>query len=115
MRPLGRAPRATGTTLTALGSAARGEEGLAASSLQVSETVGVAMGTGASGALLALAVHLDRAMADGLTWGFVLAVATILAALAPAARLAPTLHWFAVLRQKPVNSRPSGEPLPRDI
>jgi MFS family permease len=79
-----------GSTLTALGQASAGEEGTAAASLQVAETVGIAMGTGATGALLALAGHTERAMSDGLAWGFVLSVAAILAALAPASRLAPT-------------------------
>jgi hypothetical protein len=104
-----------GSTLTALGSASKGEEGLAAASLQVSETVGVAMGTGATGALLAVAVHLERGMSDGLAWGFVLAVATILVALAPGARLAPNLQWATRLRPKPGPNHPSATPIPRDV
>jgi hypothetical protein len=78
------------STLTALGSASSGEEGSAAAALQVAETVGIASGTGAVGTLFAMSVHLDRGTSDGLAWGFVLAVAAILIALAPAARLAPT-------------------------
>jgi MFS family permease len=84
-----------GSTLTALGTAPTGQEGAAAASLQVAETVGIAMGTGATGALFALAVHLQHAMAEGLAWGFLLAVLAILAAFAPAARLAPTVHGSA--------------------
>ena len=81
------------STLTALGMAPGGQEGLAAASLQVAETVGIATGTGVAGALLALAPHLNRLMSDGLSWGFLLAVVAILTALAPTARLAPTLPW----------------------
>src|SRR5205807_10132861 len=79
------------STLTALGLAPGGEEGTAAASLQVSETVGVAVGTGAAGALLALSTHLERAMTDGLAWGFVLCIAAIVAALSPAACLSPSV------------------------
>jgi hypothetical protein len=103
------------STLTALGSASKGEEGLAAASLQVSETLGTAMGTGATGALLALADHLGRPMSDGLAWGFILAVATILLAQAPTARLAPALHWSARPRPKPSHPSPSAAPQPRDV
>ena len=89
------------STLTALGMAPGGQEGLAAASLQVAETVGIATGTGAAGALLTVAVHLDRSMSDGLAWGFLLAVVAILLALPAAARLAPTLPWAARWRPKP--------------
>jgi MFS family permease len=89
------------STLTALGMAPGGQEGAAAAALQVAETVGIATGTGAAGALLAGAAHLERSMSDGLAWGFLLAVVAILAALAPAARLAPTIPWAARWRPKP--------------
>jgi MFS family permease len=78
------------STLTALGLAPDGKEGSAAASLQVAETVGIATGTGAVGALVALSVHLQRGMSDGLLWGFGLAGASILIALVPAFRLAPS-------------------------
>jgi MFS family permease len=91
------------STLTALGMAPGGQEGLAAASLQVAETVSIATGAGAGGALLSVAAHLDHSMSDGLAWGFVLAVAAILAALIPATRLAPTLPWAARLRPKPTS------------
>src|SRR5205814_1835349 len=65
------------STLTALGAATADQVGSAASSLQVAETVGIAVGTGAVGALLAGAVHLDRPLADGLAWGFLLSVGAI--------------------------------------
>jgi MFS family permease len=90
-----------GSTLTALGMAPSGQEGLAASALQVAETVGIATGTGAAGALFDLAPHLQRPMSDGLAWAFILATATVLLALAPALRLAPKLpsvvRWRARL------------------
>jgi MFS family permease len=79
-------------TLTALGSAASGEEGAAAASLQIAETIGTAVGTGAAGALYGLASQLDRAASDGLTWGFALACVAIVCALVPALRLAPALR-----------------------
>jgi MFS family permease len=79
------------TTLTALGLAAPGDEGSAAASLQVAETVGVAVGTGAVGALFALAGYLARASSDGLVWGFVLTVSAVAFAIAPALRMAPML------------------------
>lgn len=79
-------------TLTALGAAASGEEGSAAASLQVAETIGTAVGTGAAGALYGLSTQLDRAASDGLTWGFALACIAIVSALLPALRLAPALR-----------------------
>jgi hypothetical protein len=77
------------TTLTALGGATSGEEGAAASSLQVAETIGTAVGTGAVGALFALAAQLQRGAAEGLTWGFLLTATGAVIAVIPALRLAP--------------------------
>jgi hypothetical protein len=74
-------------TLTALTEAGSGQEGFASATLQVAETVGVAAGTGACGALLALAVHVDAGLSAGLAWGFVLTASAALLALAPAARV----------------------------
>ena len=79
------------TTLTALGLAAPGDEGSAAASLQVAETVGVAIGTGVVGALFALAGYLARAPSDGLVWGFALTVCAVAFGIAPALRMAPML------------------------
>jgi hypothetical protein len=42
-------------------------------------------------------------MSDGLAWGFILAVIAVLAALAPAARLAPSIPWSAHWRPKPTS------------
>jgi MFS family permease len=89
------------TTLTALGVASSGEEGSAAASLQVAETIGTALGTGAAGALFAMSVHLERSLSDGLTWGFLLTFASILLAVAPAIRMAPpALRLMQRLRPK---------------
>ena len=77
-------------TLTALGSAPPGAEGSAAASLQVAETIGTAVGTGAVGALFARSVQLARGPADGLTWGFVLTALVLAIGAAPALRLAPS-------------------------
>jgi MFS family permease len=87
-------------TLTALGNASSGEEGAAAASLQVAETIGTAVGTGAVGALFALAPQLQRPIADGLTWGFLLATVAAVVAVVPALRLAPTISWQLRWRTK---------------
>jgi MFS family permease len=76
-------------TLTALGTAASGEEGAAAASLQVAETIGTAIGTGAAGALFAMSVQMQRSVSDGLMWGFLLASSAIVVTAIPALRLAP--------------------------
>jgi len=76
-------------TLTALGTAMSGEEGAAAASLQVAETIGTAVGTGAAGALFAMSVQMQRGVSDGLTWGFLLASSSVVIAAIPALRLAP--------------------------
>lgn len=77
------------TTLTALGLATPGDEGSAAASLQVAETVGVALGTGAVGALFALAGYLARLSSDGLIWAFVLTVSAVAFGIVPALRITP--------------------------
>ena len=88
-------------TLTALGSAEEGQEGTAASSLQVAETLGIATGTGAAGALVAMSVHLEHGMADGLQWGFILSAAAIAITIPLALRMAPSLPWPARWRPTP--------------
>jgi MFS family permease len=80
-----------GCTLTAMAEAGSGREGFASASLQVAETVGIAAGAGAAGALLALAVHLESGVAEGLAWALVLTVAAAGLAQAPAARLVTRL------------------------
>jgi MFS family permease len=86
------------TTLTALGLAPSGQEGFASASLQVAETVGIATGTGAAGALVAMTVRMQHAISDGLVWGFLLMLAGLLLALLPAVRLASNFslvfRWF---------------------
>ena len=69
------------STLTALGTAADGQEGIAASSLQVAETLGIAMGTGAAGTLVAMSVIWSTAWPRALQWGFILSAAAIALAL----------------------------------
>jgi MFS family permease len=59
-------------TVLVLGAATQGEEGLASASLQVSEMVGTAAGTGMGGALLAIALHLDWGAAIGMATTFLL-------------------------------------------
>lgn len=76
------------STLTTLGLAPPGQEGSAAASLQVAETLGVALGAGAPGALYAMAGFMNRASAEGLLWAFVLTGVAIIVGLPAAARLA---------------------------
>jgi hypothetical protein len=90
-----------------MGTAASGEEGSAAASLQVAETIGTAVGTGAAGTLFAVSVHLQRGTSDGLTWGFLLAFLGIVLALVPSIRMAPRLRLTERWRTKPVTSRSS--------
>jgi MFS family permease len=78
-----------GSTLVAMSTAGSGQDGLAAASLQVAETIGFAAGAGVGGALIALAVHLERGLDVGLGWAFVVTLAAALLAFAPAARLVP--------------------------
>ena len=89
------------STLTALGTAEGGQEGTAASSLQVAETLGIATGTGAAGALVAMSVHLEHGMAEGLQWGFLLSAAAIAIAVPLALRMAPAKPWPARWRPTP--------------
>jgi MFS family permease len=94
-------------TLTALGNAAAGEEGAAASSLQVAETIGTAVGTGAAGALFALAGQLQRAESDGLSWGFIVTVVVLFVGLMPAARLAPATPGGGAVPLRALSEQPA--------
>jgi MFS family permease len=78
-----------GSTLVAMDDP-NGQRGLGAASLLVAETVGIAAGAGAGGALVALTVHLDLSLAYGLAWGFAVSATGVLLAFAPALRLMPT-------------------------
>jgi len=70
-------------SLTVLAFAARGEEGSAAASLQLSDVLGVALGTGATGAAVAVADALDRDPRAALLVAFpVMAVVAVLGVLA---------------------------------
>ncbi len=75
-----------GSTLVALGDP-RGQGGFGAASLLVAETVGIAAGAGAGGALVAVTVHVGRDLAFGLGSAFALSAAAIVLALLPAFRL----------------------------
>jgi len=77
-----------GSTLVAMDDP-NGQRGLGAASLLVAETVGIAAGAGAGGALVALTVHLDIDLAYGLAWGFAVSALGVLLAFAPALRLMP--------------------------
>jgi len=77
-----------GSTLVALGDP-DGQSGLGSAALLVAETVGIAAGAGAAGALVALAVHMERSLADGLSLGFILTATGVLLAFMPAIRLIP--------------------------
>ena len=92
------------STLTALGLAADGQEGNAAASLQVAETIGTATGTGAAAALFTGMLRIQP-LGDLLVWPFLLGVGVILLALLPALRLAPSA--------RSASSRADGARLPR--
>lgn len=95
------------STLTALSMAPSGEEGSASASLQVAETIGIAVGTGAAGSLFAMSLHLQRSTSEGLMWGFLLAFSSIVLALIPSIRMAPGLSLPGPWRPKPIASRTS--------
>ena len=65
------------------------QAGLAAASLQVAETVGIAAGAGAGGALISIAAHLERGLSVGLGWAFFMTACAIVLAMAAAIRLVP--------------------------
>jgi MFS family permease len=74
-------------SLVVLSSAAPGTEGTATASLQLCETLGVALGTGASGAIVAAGAALGWARDEALTLAFVTGIAFALAAAIGAGRL----------------------------
>jgi hypothetical protein len=77
-----------GSTLVGLGGPSA-QAGLAAASLQVAETVGIAAGAGAGGTLISIAAHLERGLSVGLGWAFFMTACAILLAMAAAVRLVP--------------------------
>jgi MFS family permease len=78
-------------SLVVLGDAAPGNEGTVTASLQLCETLGIALGTGASGAIVAAGAALGWARTEALTLAFALCIAFALAAAIAAARLPQSL------------------------
>jgi MFS family permease len=74
-------------SVTVLGTAAPGSEGRASSSLQLTDVLGVALGTGASGAFVALGEARDWSITTSLTGAFILTAAVALAGSVLARRL----------------------------
>lgn len=62
-------------SVTVLGAAAPGEEGAASAALQLSDTLGISIGTGIGGALIAFGDGRHWSVASSTTWVFVLATA----------------------------------------
>jgi hypothetical protein len=76
-------------SLIVLGEAPPGAEGTAAAALQLAETLGVALGTGASGALIAAGDAIGWPLATALAVAFVVCGVISLASSGAARRLAP--------------------------
>ncbi len=74
-------------SVSALGSADPGREGQATASLQLCDTLGVSLGTGAGGALIALADARGWASSTGVALAFALGIAAAVVGLAAAGRL----------------------------
>lgn len=74
-------------SVTVLASAAPGEEGSASAALQLSDALGVAVGTGISGWIVAVFDHAGRSVAASTTVVFVVALAIGIAGLVGTARL----------------------------
>jgi MFS family permease len=74
-------------SVTVLGSAPPGQEGAASAALQLSDTLGVVVGTGVGGWVVALGDHRGWAVADATTVVFALALCVALGGLAASGRL----------------------------
>jgi hypothetical protein len=74
-------------SVSMLGAAEPGREGQATASLQLCDTLGVSLGTGAGGALIALADARDWDASTGVALAFGLAILAAVAGLLAAARL----------------------------
>jgi MFS family permease len=74
-------------TLTVLASAPRGQEGAASAALELTGVLGIALGTGIGGALVALAASLDWSERGGILSVDLATVTVALVALAAATRL----------------------------
>lgn len=78
-------------TVTVLGSAAPGEEGKASASLQLTDVLGVSLGTGLVGAFVALGDARAWATGSSLTFAFVVTLAVAISGALAARRLPPRL------------------------
>jgi MFS family permease len=74
------------STVLALNAVDAQHSGNAAASLQIAETLGTAIGTGVTTALVASAMRLDLASSNGVVLAFVVSAAVIVLALIPAVR-----------------------------
>ncbi|MEX2183640.1 MAG: MFS transporter [Chloroflexota bacterium] len=74
-------------TLIVLREAPRGEQGSASAALSLTDSLGTALGTGVTGALVAAAVRAEGTVVLGLVAGFIVAVVAGLAGLALSGRL----------------------------
>lgn len=83
-------------SVSALGSAEPGREGQATASLQLCDTLGVALGTGAAGALIALADSRGWAASTGVALAFALGIAAAVVGLVAAGRLPATVPGLEV-------------------
>jgi hypothetical protein len=79
-------------SLVVLDEAAVGSEGAATAALQLCDTLGVALGTGVAGAILAAGATLQWTIGSALTLAFVLSAAVALATSIAAVRLPATIH-----------------------
>lgn len=77
------------TSLVALSEAAPGRQGAATSSVQLTDVLGAALGTGLAGAIVAAAASLDLTRRDALTVVFALMAVVALLAIAVARRFPP--------------------------
>jgi MFS family permease len=74
-------------SVTVLASARPGEEGRASSAIQLSDAVGIALGTGVAGGIISLADGRGWAVDQSVTWVFVLALVGALGGLLAATRM----------------------------
>ena len=79
-------------SLVVLDQAAPGSEGTATAALQLSDTLGVALGTGVAGAIVAAGESLDWTRATALTFAFALSALVALATAVGAKRLPAHIH-----------------------
>jgi len=74
-------------SVTVLAAAAPGEEGAASSGIQLSDALGIALGTGLAGWLIAVGDSRGWAVDTSVTWVFVLALVVSIGGVMAAGRL----------------------------